>query len=359
MGLGMQLKSNRAKSLVGLEIAADTIAATETHGSSGEIARAAVAPLPEGAFYEGEVTDPETVSASLKAFFAANKLPRRVRLGIANQRVVVRTLRLPAIENPSELQAAVRFQAQEQVPMPLDQAVIDHQVIGGTPAGEGSAATIDVILVAARREMIDAMLNPLRRAGLQPVGIDLAAFGLIRALGDARVAQGTEPEGNGVALLCDLGDTTNLAVAKRRACLFARVAPVGIGSIADDLCGRAGLTREHARMWMNHVGLTTDPAHIEGDPGMIAMTREALAAGAQALQGELRLSIDFYAAQEGAEPVSQVILTGPGTAIAGFADAVRQGIDLPVEIGVPAALSGYDAQTAARLTLPYGLALSS
>ena len=70
--------------------------------------------------------------------FSSNKLSKQVRVGVANQRVVVRTMRLPAIEDPKEMAAAVRFQAEEQMPMPLDQAVLEHQVVGGVPAEEGS-----------------------------------------------------------------------------------------------------------------------------------------------------------------------------------------------------------------------------
>ena len=87
----------------------------------------------------------------LFALFAEHGLVHRVRLGIANQRVVVRTLRLPVIEDPKELEAAVRFEAQEQIPMPIDQAVLDYRVVGGVPGGEGGPPQIDVVVVAARR----------------------------------------------------------------------------------------------------------------------------------------------------------------------------------------------------------------
>ena len=123
-----------------------------------------------------------------------------MRLGIGNQRVVVRTLRLPAIEDPKEMEAAVRFQAQEQIPMPLDQAVLEHQVVGGVPAEEGAAPQVDVVVVAARRDMIASFLEPIRRAGLEPVGIDLSAFGMIRALaGDRRGAEPTARRPAGAA----------------------------------------------------------------------------------------------------------------------------------------------------------------
>ena len=127
----------------------------------------AIEPLPPGAFHEGEVLDADRLAAALKALFAEHKLAKQVRLGVGNQRVVVRTVRLPAIEDPKEMEAAVRFQAQEQMPMPLDQAVLEHQVVGGVPAEEGAAPQVDVVVVAARRDMVASFVEPIRRAGLR------------------------------------------------------------------------------------------------------------------------------------------------------------------------------------------------
>ena len=105
-----------------------------------QVAATAIAPLAPDAFHDGEVGDADALADALRRSSAEHKLSKRVRLGIANQRVVVRTLRLPAIEDPKELDAAVRFQAQEQIPMPLDQAVLDHRVVGGV-AGDTDEAT--------------------------------------------------------------------------------------------------------------------------------------------------------------------------------------------------------------------------
>lgn len=365
----LQLTTKREKPVVGLEIEAGSVAAVEVRGAGSTPTKTAVASLPEGAFHDGEVIDPEAVSAVLRSLFAENKLSKRVRLGVSNQRVVVRTMRLPEIDDPGELDAAVRFQAQEQIPMPLDQAILDYRIVGRVPASEEATAKVDVILVAARREMIEASLQPLRKAGLQPIGIDLSAFGLIRALGDADPASensasnrdGTEQDAGtpGATLYCNIGETTNLAVAKRNSCLFTRVAPVGLGTIAAELSERTELIPEHARMWLSHVGLDQPLDQIAGDPAIVAAARAALEAGVAALQGELRLSLDFYAAQADAEPVGQVVLGGPGSAIAGFAERVEAGFAVPFEVGRPLALGQLDAQAAARLTLSYGLALDA
>lgn len=357
------LKKNKKKgsTQVGLEIESGSIAAAEVQvNGSTQVTATATAPLPPEAFRDGEVADPETVAEALSNLFSENKLSKRVRLGIANQRVVVRTLRLPAIENPEELAAAVRFSAQEQIAMPLDQAVIDHRVVGGVGAVEGAAPQVDVIVVAARRDMISASLQPLRDAGLEPIGVDLSAFGMIRALGGIAGASSADDEAQptpSAALYCNVGDVTNLAVAKGRSCLFTRVSPVGLGDIAASLASGTGLSSEHARMWLNHVGLTTAREEIEGDADVVAKARAALEIGATSLLDELRLSLDFYAAQEGSVPVEKIVLCGPGSVIPGLGAQMEPALGLPIQSGQPEALSGLDPATAARLTLPFGLAL--
>jgi type IV pilus assembly protein PilM len=346
---------------VGLEIESGSLAAVEVQvNGSARVTATATAPLPAEAFHDGEVVDPGIVGNALSELFSEHKLSKKVRLGIANQRVVVRILRLPAIEDPQELATAVRFSAQEQIAMPLDQAVIDHRVVGGVGSVDGDAPQIDVIVVAARRDMISASLEPLRNAGLEPIGVDLSAFGMIRALGS--MANDTGPDGEplptpGAVLYCNVGDVTNLAVAKGRSCLFTRVSPVGLGDIAASLISTTGLSPENARLWLAHVGLEAQLETIEGDQEVVAKTRSALEIGATALLDELRLSLDFYAAQEGTVKVERIVLCGPGSIVPGLAAQMEPGLGLPIQLGRPEALSGLDPATAARLTLPFGLAM--
>ena len=192
--------------------------------------------LPPEAFHDGEVARPRARSPRRCARSSpTHKLSKRVRLGIANQRVVVRTLRLPAIDDPEELDAAVRFQAQEQIPMPLDQAVLDHRVVGGVPAAEGAPPQIDVMRrrrpprhdrrlaeTAARRRPRTGRRRPLRLrhdpGARRP-----------RRRGRRRSRRGApaDPPPRHV-LYCNVGDVTNLAVARGRSCLFTRVSPVGL-----------------------------------------------------------------------------------------------------------------------------------
>ncbi|HYG96942.1 MAG TPA: type IV pilus assembly protein PilM [Solirubrobacterales bacterium] len=362
--IGRQRKPGR---VVGVEIEAGGIAAAEV--DSGRITAAALGPLAPGAFHEGEVADVDLVAQALKALFSQHKLSKRVRLGIGNQRVVVRTLRLPAIDDPKELEAAVRFQAQEQIPMPPEQAVLEHQVVGTVPGEEGAPSQMEVVVVAARREMVGQFVEPLRRAGLEPVGIDLSAFAMIRALADAAGAGATAPafDGGGSAapmgdqatLYCNLGDIMNLAVARGRSCLFTRVSMVGLEGIVRRLATETGLIPDHASQWLMHVGLERPVEQIEGDPRVVSSARTALEAGVGSMVDEMRMSLDYYAAQEGAVPAGQIVICGPGSAIPGLVSAVESGIGLPVVATLPPAFSGYDPDVAARFTLAYGLALEN
>jgi type IV pilus assembly protein PilM len=355
-------RQKKSGALVGLDIEAGSIAATEVQANgSVEVASAAVGPLDPGTFAEGEVLDADRLAAALKDFFAEHKLPKRVRLGVGNQRVVVRTVRLPAIEDPKEMEAAVRFQAQEQMPMPLDQAVLEHQVVGGVPAEEGSPPQVDVIVVAARRDMVSAFVEPIHRAGLEPVGIDLSAFGMIRALagevGGGAAEPGERPAG--AVLYCSVGDVTNLAVARGASCLFTRVSHAGLEATSIALAGSLGLDPEHAMQWISHVGLERPVGEIEGDAETVVQVRRVLEEGVSTLLDELRLSLDYYGAQEAALPVERIVLCGPGSTVAGLASRMEAGLDPPISVARPAALAGFDEAAGARLTLPYGLALES
>jgi type IV pilus assembly protein PilM len=358
-------RQQKPSTVVGLDIEAGSIAAAEVRSNgSAELKTAAVAPLPPNVVHEGEVIDPDALAQGLKDFFSQHKLSKKVRLGIGNQSVVVRTLRLPAIEDPKELEAAIRFQAAEQIPMPLDQAVLEHQVVGGVPAEEGATPQIDVVVIAARREMVSSFLGPLHRAGVEPVGVDLSAFGMIRALADTAIPSVSAEEGEtsrpqGAILYCGVGDVTNLAVARGRACLFTRVSHVGLGPIAERLAAGRGLSREHASQWLDYVGLEQPPEEMDGDPETLAAARESLESGLPGIADELRLSLDYYRAQESAVPVESVVLCGPGGAISGIGKRMEAGLGLPIRVVQPPALAGLEPNAAARLTLPYGLALEN
>jgi type IV pilus assembly protein PilM len=368
----MRLLGQRTRSIVGLDIEPGFLAAAEfTNGKGMTLTNAATASLSPGLFHDGEVVEADGLAEQLKAFFQERKLGKRVRLGVANQRVVVRVIELPAIESEQELEAAVRFQAQEELPIPLDQAVLDHRIIERFSTGD--SARMRVLLVAVRRESVEHLLAAVRGAGLIPELVDLSAFAIVRALylSPHYAAAGSEPApleqpdtGNGLpgTLYCYVGGLTNLAIAYGTTCVFNRVLPNGVESMAAALAERKGLTLEHARQWLRHVGLEREVENIEGDREIVDEARQVLVGGAGRIADEVRLSLEYY---QGAVPdahrVQRVVMAGPGIAIAGLSSMLESQLGITVEarsLGhVEVEPGALDAADGTQLTVAAGLAL--
>src|SRR6266568_1663985 len=127
-------KPARHKRLVGLKIGASQLAAARVvNNGSAELVQVARQALDPGIIVAGELREPEALSEALKSFFKANKLPKQaVRLGIASNRIGVRTFDIGGITDPKQLENAIRFRAQETLPIPLEEAVLDFQILGET-----------------------------------------------------------------------------------------------------------------------------------------------------------------------------------------------------------------------------------
>ncbi|HEU0024947.1 MAG TPA: pilus assembly protein PilM, partial [Thermoleophilaceae bacterium] len=212
--MAFSLRKTSDRGSIGLDIDGRYLAAAQV--DAGRVVRASSFNLPEGVVSDGEVTDPTALADALKSFVAAEGLPKNVRLGIANQQIVVRVIELPRIEDDKQREAAVRFQAAEAIAMPLDEAILDHQVAGFAEASDGTPR-MQVVLVAARRSMVESLLAAVKGAGLKAEGVDLDAFALVRAL----AVESDEPE-QAARVFCHLGGVSNLAVAVGTNCFFTR-----------------------------------------------------------------------------------------------------------------------------------------
>jgi type IV pilus assembly protein PilM len=305
--MAFSLRKSSDRGVVGLDIDGRYLAAAQV--DSGRLVRGASSELPSGLVRDGEVTDRDGLAEALKTFVQEAGLPKRVLLGVSNQQIVVRVVELPRIEDEKQRDAAVRFQAAEAIAMPLDEAVLDHQVAGFAEAPDGTPR-MQVVLVAARRSMLEALLEASKKAGLKAEGVDLDAFALVRTLAGA-AAQET---GDSARVYCHLGGVSNLAIAVGTTCFF---------------------TRPLAAVW------------DEDDAG-------------SRLADEIRLSIDYYMTQPQARPVGEVVLSGPGSSNAHLADGLGVHLGLPTSVAAPlgaldqSALAGEDPH---RLTVAAGLAM--
>ena len=338
--------AKRIPTLVGLELEPSAVHAAAVTTSGGlAIKQSASAQLPPGVVRDGEVVDVEALSGVLRTLFAEHKaLDKRVRIGVANQKIVVRVIELPVIEDLKELEAAVQFTAADELPMPLDGAVLDWQKleVAETPVGPRQR----VLLVAARRDMIEKVLAATRGAGLRPEGIDLAAFGMIRAFAAGAAADED-------VLYLAVGGLTNLAVARGTSCTFTRVVGGGLEAMAVELAERRAVPLDEARRLLTDVGV--DPERTtDADEGAVRDARVILGDGIRRIAGEVRNTIDFHLSSAPGS-ISRCVLTGPAVAVPGFAEALSADLNLPVEHGV---VAGAELREPGSVAVAAGLALT-
>jgi type IV pilus assembly protein PilM len=348
------------KVAVGLDVGSSAIAAAELRNGPGgpALARVAAEPLPEGLVAAGEVVDAAGLAEHIRRLWRAGRFTsRRVRLGVANQRVAMRTLDLPAIDDPAERASAVRFAAAEEIPIPAEASVVDYQPVGRHDSDSGPRD--EVVVVAAHREMVSALTGAARAAGLRPVGVDLEAFALTRALLPAAAEH--EDADAPAQVVCHVGASlTNVVVAAAGRCQLTRLVGFGGRALTGAVAHDTGLAVPEAEDLKVACGLIGDvPEGVE--PDLAARVRHALAVAAQPLALELRRSLAYYAAQAVARPIERVVLSGGGARCLGLDRYLQQALDLPVEPGRPmrnlADDGGTPAALAARATVAVGLAL--
>jgi type IV pilus assembly protein PilM len=352
-------------SVVALDIGSSALAGVELADGRERpsLVRAAVEPLPHGLVMDGEVVDVDGLAAELKRFWRAQHFSgRRVRLGVANQRVAVRTIEMPAIDDPNERRAAVEFESAEHVPIPADQAIVDFVPVARFEAAGGVRERI--VLAAAHREMIAALTSAVQKAGLQPVGVDLEAFALLRAL---LPMQGPGRAGSALPAwaVCHLGAaTTNVIVAAGRECQLTRLVGFGGDNLTRAVAEATGLSVDEAEALKRACGLLGEPDGEEGwDVETATKVRRALALGARPLAQEIARSLDYYRAQPFARPLRGLVLSGGTALCAGLDRYLQQALGMPVRLGDPLQhLDGADAippEVAARAAVAIGLALDA
>ena len=341
----MARSSKHKRPIVGLDLEPGAVTAAAVTADGGlTVTATATAPLAPNVIRDGEVADPEALTIALRDLFRENDLDRRVRIGVANQRIVVRMMDVPPVENAKELAAVVRFQAEGELPMRLDEAVIDYQSLGIVDTPQGPRQR--VVLVAARRQMIEDLVSVVRAAGLRPEGIDLSAFAMVRALTDGADA---------LTLYLSIGGLTNVAIARGSDVVFTRVSGSGLEGMAGIYSERRGVPIEEARELLLRVGVDgpIEPGAEEEE----GMARAVLIEGIRRIAGEARASLDFYHTANAADDaVDHVVVTGAAAGIPGFLEALAQEVGLPITAGTVAGAAPHG--DGSRFAVAAGLAVS-
>ncbi|HVF52668.1 MAG TPA: type IV pilus assembly protein PilM [Actinomycetota bacterium] len=278
--------------------------------------------LPPGAVIDGEIRDGGAVSEAISQLWKRAKMPTKdVIIGVANQRVVVRQIDVPQ-QDEGEFRASLRFQVADQIPMSVDDAELDFQVIGqfANPAGE---PMMRILLVAAATDMIESFVGAVTTAGLRAAGVDLTPFAVARAL--SPIARG-EMGLPGAEAIVDIGaGVTNLVVHHNGEPKFVRILLVGGNDTTTSLASELGISPEEAE------AVKLDLGRGVGSPD----AQRILLARVEAIVEEIRGSLDYYLSQEDSEQVVSIVLSGGGSMTPGLAQRLEQVMRQPIHRGAP------------------------
>ena len=348
--------------IVGVDIGSSTLRAVELQDASkarptvvrfGEIA------LPPGSVRGGEVLEPHTVASALKRLWSTSGFrSRNVILGMGNQRVLVRDLSVPRM-SAERIRESLPFLVQDMLPVPVVDAVLDFYPVSETEGEHGPM--VAGLLVAAVKEAVMANVKAVQLAGLNPVEVDLLPFALSRALGSGA-------RGRGVVAIVDVGAaTTNVLITIDGVPQFARIIPAGGDDLTQALAAKLDLSLDDAERYKRTLGLASGKV-----PDQHRVAVETIYEVTSELLASLRNTIGYFVNQRGLPGVGQIVLSGGGAQLPGFARALSELTVTPVVGGDPfdgiaqartarpSKTNGADGQPPAQnMAVALGLALGS
>ena len=356
---------------IGVDVGSTAVRVAEV--AAGEvpvIVRAAQVPLPPGVVEAGEVRQPEVVAEALRELWSkAGVKSKQVHLGVGNQRVVVRELALPWLPE-KELRDTLGFQVQEFIPMASDEAVLDFDPLG--EMDQGGRRMVRILLVAAHKPMVNALVEAALAAKLDPQGIDLTPFAVTRAVGAGD--DGLDLDSSGDEAIIDIGaQVTSICVHDRGVIRFVRMLPSGGRDITLALASVLGVddeTAERLKRGERFGGIAdavpavaapadgapavplpppadappvdtppTDTQPIETPrsvPGVLAdptEVRDLALARAGSFVDEVRSSLEFYTAQMPNAQIERVLVVGGGSRLDGLLELLQERLPVPVDRG--------------------------
>jgi type IV pilus assembly protein PilM len=360
-----------ARTRIGVDVGSTAVRVAEVAaGDIPVIVRAAQVPLPPGVVEAGEVRQPEAVAEALRELWSKSGVKsKQVRLGVGNQRVVVREVVLPWLPE-KELRDTLGFQVQEFIPMASDEAVLDFDFLG--EMDQGGRRMMRILLVAAHKPMVNALVEAALAARLDPQGIDLSPFAVIRAVGTGDL--GLDLNSSGDEAIVDIGaQVTSICVHDRGVTRFVRMLPSGGRDITLALASRLGVDDEMAERLKRGERvpgiadastavespaeeapavqlpppadtISTDtlptntlpvqaPRGLPSVPSDPAGVRDLALTRAGSFVDEVRSSLEFYTAQLPNAQIGRVLVVGGGSRLDGLLELLQERLPVPVDRG--------------------------
>jgi type IV pilus assembly protein PilM len=319
-----------------VEVANDRPGGRGRTGRGPVVTRVGEVPLPPGAVRDGEVLDPAAVGAAISELWRQTGLrPRDVRVGLTGSRVVVRVIDMPAMPD-DELAGAIRFSAADHIPIPLDEAVLDHTVLEAAPPAEpGGPPMVRVLVAAAHRSALDGLLAAVSAGGLRAVAVDLVPFALVRAFAEPAgeppaVEEGSPPPAPALAeAVVSVGaGLTTVVVHEAGRPRFVRTVPIGGDLLTNAISEELGIDPAAAEAAKRDAGaLDGDDAAGSDLARRAARVVELRLAG---ILGEIQSSLAYWVAQS-ERPLRRIVLTGGGARAGDIAGRLALLVGAPVE----------------------------
>ena len=330
----------KGRRVVGLKIGASQIAAAvvvETDGRH-ELVDLARRPLAAGIVVDGEIRDIDALSNALKAFFDEEKLPRKdVRIGLASNRIGVRTFDIVGIDDEARFDNAVRFKAHEVLPVAAHESVLDYRVLEERP-NEAGEPTRRVLLVVAPSDQVEPYAEVARRAGIKLSGIDLEALGLLRAFVDPKPFAVRAVDDTATVVVSIGHESSTLLVAGGGACEFTRVFDWGGGALVESIASTLEVHPAEAATILKHLSLSGPGRQFDGlDEVSRAKALDAVRLRLTPFARELVASLQFYQTQDESLGIGGIVITGGTSHLEGLGDALHQMIGVNVSVGDPLA----------------------
>jgi len=330
-----------ARTYVGLDLGSHTIKAVEmARGPQGmRILRAGSAPTPPGAIKDGIATDPEILGAAIRDLLNQLRIqPRRVITDIGGQAVIVREIKLPEMTR-EEVAQAVKFEAERYIPYGVKDMVVDFDIVGEVL--EGGQRRLLVLLVAARRELVDKQLKALEVAGVHPEILDVEAFAVLRGLRGAPAPQ--VPDGEALVYV-DIGaDATDILVTEGESLRLMRNVSTGGNNLTRAISLAMDLDFGAAEELKVKKG-TLLPEEVEGDRTARELY-DIVLPHLMDIAAEIRRSVDYFQTRFQKTRMGKVFLSGGTARLKGIDRFLATELGLEVVVGDPFQGCTYDERT--------------
>ena len=316
-------------SLIGLDIGSHAIKIVHLMESRGtyRLKDLGMSLLPPNCIVEGAIKDQEAVQSAIKKLVSNLKIKvKGVATSIAGWSVIIKKVDLPQMSE-EQLAENIQVEAEQYIPFNVEDVNIDFQILGSSSE---KTDRMEVMLVAAKKEVIDDYTNLIKKAGLSPQVVDVDFF----ALENAFEANYDIAESGGVALV-DIGATKmNINVLKNGVSMFNRDASIGGYQITDDIQQRFGLEYEEAEKVK--LGLSSEKVPVQDLEAIFV-------SAATGWSTEVKRAIDFFYATYPEETIGQILLSGGSSRLPGLDALFNKDTNIPVAYFNP--LSKIEADT--------------